>query len=197
MGSGAGRDMSTHSMTAADQQALRAAAELHRPLARAAAVARSNALGYAAFGVLSLLVALLGLDVVGLAISALVTAVGILQLRAAPRLKHGDPAALRLLARNELVLMAGILVYCLLQLTLLRASGAELQEQIGDTSDLGLDLAELSDWLNTTIYSVFLGTTLLYQGGLALYFLRRKPLLERYLAEAPAWARATVEALHT
>jgi hypothetical protein len=191
----AGRDVSTPSLTAADQQLLRTAAELHRPLARAAAVARGNALGYAAFGALSLLVALFGLDPLGLAISALVTGVGVLQRRAAPRLRQGDPVAPRVLARNELVLMAGILVYCLLQLTVLRTSGAELQARIGDTGDLGLDLAELTDWMTTTIYSAFLGTTLLYQGGLALYFLRRKPLLERYLAETPAWTRAVVESL--
>lgn len=191
----AGRDVSNPSLTAVDQQLLQKAAELHRPLARASAVARGNALGYAAFGALSLLVALVGLDPLGLAISALVTGVGVVQLRAAPRLRQGDPTAPRVLARNELVLMAGILVYCLLQLTVLRTSGAELQARVGGTGDLGLDLAELTDWMTTTIYSAFLGTTLLYQGGLALYFLRRRPMLERYLAETPAWARSVVESL--
>jgi len=187
--------VSNPSLTAVDQQLLQKAAELHRPLARASAVARGNALGYAAFGALSLLVALVGLDPLGLAISALVTGVGVVQLRAAPRLRQGDPTAPRVLARNELVLMAGILVYCLLQLTVLRTSGAELQARVGGTGDLGLDLAELTDWMTTTIYSAFLGTTLLYQGGLALYFLRRRPMLERYLAETPAWARSVVESL--
>jgi hypothetical protein len=58
-----------------------------------------------------------------------------------------------------------------------------------------VDIGELTDSLNTTIYFTFLAATLLYQGGLALYFLRRKPMVERYLAEAPDWARATVESL--
>jgi len=182
-------------MTAADKQALRSTAELHRQLARAAAVARSNSLGYTVFGALTLLMALFGPDVLGLSIGAVVTGVGVAQLRLVPRLRHADPAAPRALARNELVLMGGIIVYCLLELTLFRESGADLQAQVDDTSGLGLDIGELTDALNTTIYSTFLGVTLLYQGGLALYFLRRRPIVERYLAEAPDWARATVEAL--
>lgn len=190
-----GLDVTTQSMTPADKQALRSTADLHRPLARAAAVARSNALGYAVFGALTLLVALFGPDVLGLAIGAVVTGVGVAQLRAAPRLRHGDPAAPRVLARNELVLMGGIIGYCLLKLTLLRESGADLQSQVGDTGDLDLGIGELIDSLNTTMYSAFLAVTLVYQGGLALYFLRRRPIVERYLVEAPDWARATVESL--
>src|SRR5258706_408204 len=113
-------------MTPADKAALQATAELHRGLARAAAVARNNALGYAVFGALTLLVALFGPDVVGLAIGVVVTGVGVAQIRAAVRLRHGDLAAPRALARNELVLMGGIIGYCLLKLTLLRDSRADL-----------------------------------------------------------------------
>ena len=187
--------MATQSLTAEDQQALRSAAELHRPLARAAALARSNALGYAIFGGLTIVVAVFGPDVLGLAIGAIVAGVGAAQLRAVPRLRHGDSAAPRAMARNELVLLGGIIGYCVLKLTVLRESGDELQAQVGDTSGLGMDLGELVDSLNTTVYSTFIAVTLLYQGGLALYFLRRRPMVERYLAEAPDWARATVEAL--
>src|SRR6185295_5235817 len=121
--------------------------------------------------------------------------VGVAQLRAAPRLRHGDLAAPRALARNELMLMCGIIGYCLLKLTLLRESGADLQAEVDDTSGLDLSIGELIDSLNTTMYFAFLVVTLLYQGGLALYFLRRRPIVERYLAEAPDWARATVESL--
>ena len=46
-----------------------------------------------------------------------------------------------------------------------------------------------------SIVPTLLAVTLLYQGGLALYFLRRRPLLERYLAGTPAWARAALEAM--
>jgi len=180
----------------AEQRAqLELALALHRPLARAANLARSNARGYVAFGILTLLLAVLGPDPLGLAVGAVVTGVGVAQLRATKRLRAGDPEAPRTLARNELVLMGGIGLYALLKLTLLRETGEDLQAQVGDTSALGISFTELTQSLNTLVYSTVLAVTLIYQGGLALYFLRRRPLLERYLAEAPEWARSTVESL--
>jgi len=187
--------VSNQSMTAEDKLALQSAAELHRPLARAAAVARSNALGYAVFGGLTCLVALFGPDPLGLGIGAIVAGVGVAQLRAAPRLRRGDRLAPRALARNELVLLGGIAAYCAIKLAL-GGGGAELQSQVGDTSGLGIDIGELADSLNTTLYATLIAVTLIYQGGLALYFLRRRPMIERYLDQAPDWARSTVESLH-
>jgi hypothetical protein len=183
-------------LTAEQRSQLELAIELHRPLARAANLGRSNARGYVAFGVLTLLFAgLLGPDALGLAIGAVVTGVGVAQLRAAKRLRAADPAAPRALARNELLLLGGIAAYAILKLTLLADSGEDLARQVGDTGGLGIDIAELSSSLNTLVYACVLAVTLIYQGGLALYFLRRRPMLERYLAEAPEWARSTVESL--
>lgn len=180
-------------MTADDKQALQSAAELHRPLARAAALARSNALGYAVFGGLTILMALFGPDVLGLAIGALLTGVGVAQLRAIPRLKRGEAEAARQLSRNELLLMGGIIGYCVLKLTVLREIDPQMAEL--DTSNLGIDVGELADTLTTTVYATFIAVTLLYQGGMSLYFKRRLPMCERYLAEAPEWAREVVESM--
>jgi hypothetical protein len=182
-------------LTAEQRAQIELAMELHRPLARAANMSRSNARGYVAFGALTLLFALFGPDPLGLAVGAIVTGVGVAQLRAAKALRAADPAAPRAMARNELVLMGGIVGYCLLKLTLM-SEGADLQAQVGDTGALGLDIGALAESLNTLVYSCVLAVTLIYQGGLALYFKRRQPLLERYLAEAPEWARTTVESLH-
>ena len=186
-------------MSAADQAALLRTAELHRSLARAAALARANATGYVIFGGLSMFVAAPGLDVLGLAIGALVTGVGVAQLRAAAGLQRAEARAPRALARNELVLMGGIVVYCVLQLTVFRTSSAELEKQVGALGDLGLDVDfdELADAFTTTLYCAFLLVTLVYQGGMALYFRRRGPMVASYLAESPAWARTTVETLRT
>jgi len=185
--------VSTQPLTSEDKGALQAAAELHRPLARAAAVGRSNALGYVIFGGLTLLMGVSGPDVPGLAIGVILTGVGVGQLRAVPRLKHGDPEATRTLARNELLLMAGIIGYSVLKLTVLREVDPALKQ--ADTGDLGLDLGELADSLTTAVYSTFIAVTLIYQGGLSLYYKRRRPMAERYLAEAPEWAREVVESV--
>jgi len=183
-------------LTGEQRAQLELASALHRPLARAANLGRSNARGYVLFGLLTLLFAtLMGADVVSVTIGAVVTGVGVAQLRAAKRLRAADPAAPRALARNELLFMVGIAAYAVLKLTLLRDTGEDLQSQIGDAGGLGLDIAELSSSLNTLVYACVLAVTVLYQGGLALYFLRRRPMLERYLAEVPEWARSTVESL--
>ena len=189
--------MTTPTVNAVDMDALQASAKLHRPLARAASLARSNALGYVVFGALSLVVSAAGADVPGLALGCVLAVVGVLQLKAAPKLRHADPSAPRTLARNELVLLASISVYCLLKLTLLRESGAELEAQIGDTSDLGFDVGDLTNSLNTAVYSTMLAISILYQGGMARYYLRRRPMVQRYLAEVPRDARALVESLQS
>ena len=186
-----GRDLS-----AEQRSQLELAVALHRPLARAARLARSNARGYVLFGALTLVVAIaFGLDPLGLAIGAIVTGVGVAQLRATRRLQHADASAPRALARNELLLMGAIAGYAVLKLTLLRETGADLEAQLGDTGALGIDIGELAESMNSLVYSTVLAVTLLYQGGLALYFLRRRPALERYVAETPEWARTTVESL--
>ena len=180
-------------LTAEQRGQLELALELHRPLARAANIARSNARGYVAIGALSILVNLIWLDVPGLAISALATAIGVGQLAASKKLRRGDSTAPRLLARNELLLLGGIVAYSLVKL----ATGAGLDLGGADAKELGIDLGEVAEAVNTTVYATFIAVTLIYQGGLALYFLRRRPMLERYLAEAPEWARSTVESLGT
>ncbi|MEZ6014915.1 MAG: hypothetical protein R3F49_07375 [Planctomycetota bacterium] len=182
-------------MTAQDQAALRAAAALHGKLARASAVARGNSLWYVVFGVASALFAVSGPEWVDLAQGVLVAAVGAAQLRESPRLARGAAGAAGALARNELILMCGIIAYCALRLTVLRPSGAELQAELGDTSALGIDVAAMTNSISSLLYGTLLAVTLVYQGGLALYFRRRAPLAERYVRESPAWARETVEGL--
>lgn len=195
---GAGRPRGTmdavetaRDLTGEQRAQLELAIELHRPLARAANLGRSNARGYVAIGALSLLVNAIWPDVLGLAISVIAVAVGAAQLSAAKKLRRADPTAPRSLARNELMLMGGIIAYSLVKLT----TGPGLDLRGVDASELGINLNELADATNTIAYATFIAVTLIYQGGLALYFLRRRPMLERYLAEAPEWARGTVESL--
>jgi hypothetical protein len=49
--------------------------------------------------------------------------------------------------------------------------------------------------MNTLIYKLFIGVTLLYQGGMARYFLRCRPMIDTYLRECPEWARRIVAGL--
>ncbi|RKY18758.1 MAG: hypothetical protein DRQ55_12510 [Planctomycetota bacterium] len=178
-----------------EREQLAAAAALHRPLARAASLGRKNGLSLLVFGLATLLLSALGPDVVGLAIGAVVTVTGFIERRVATRLCRADEGAPLILARNELALLAGIVLYAGLKLTWLRESGAELARQIGDTGGLGVDIEALAQSLNTAVYATVIAVALVYQGGMARYFLRRRQMIAVYRAQAPAWARQIVEQL--
>lgn len=183
-----------------DRAALQRAAELQAPLRRAAAVARSNGTGYAVFGVLTLLTSLLFsplppplADVPALVVGAVLLGVGLSARGLARRLRQGEAAAARTLARNEALLLLAIAAYCVLSMTVLNPADA-LDEQLA-AAGLGKDYGGLADSLSRLVYGTMLCVTLAYQGGLALYFHRRVAAAQAYRDEVPDWARQAVEAL--
>lgn len=182
-------------MSAADRALLLRAAELQQPLARAARIGRGNGLGYVVFGVLSLLVAVVGFDLVGLIVGGVVLGVGLWERKQAARLLAADTDAPGRLARGELTLLAAIAIYAVAGLVL-PPDVRELQRQLGNTRDLGIDLQRLTALVSTAWYGSVLLVSLLYQGGLARYFLGRRAAVARYLEEVPAWARTFVASMH-
>jgi hypothetical protein len=182
-------------LSAADRDLLLAAAELRRPIAKAARVAAGNGLGYAIFGGLSIVFALPGFDVIGLLLGGVLLGVGLHERAQATRLLGGDPAAPLQLARGELLLLGALVLYAVLGLTVLPTGVTDLQRQIGNTKQLGIDIVRLEKLARTTWFGCMLGVSLLYQGGMARYFLRRRGDVARYLAEAPAWARTFVASM--
>lgn len=184
--------MTVGSAPNAEQRDLARAAELAAPLRRAAKLARANGLGYAVFGVLTILLSL-PLDVAGLLLGGCLLAVGLAQQRTAPGLVAADPATPGALARNELVLLAAITAYAVAQMTILRAGTSAELERLGDSA--GVDVAGLVDAIAGAVYGSVIVISLLYQGGMALYFRRRAPVVERYAREVPQWARETLAKL--
>ena len=173
-----------------DKDTLAIAAELHRPLARAAKVAHGNGGWLMVFGGIGLLLGLMGPDWVSLLLGGAGVAVGFLERRGAERMRRADPEAPRLLARNELVLMGILVAYGVLLLTVLRGSN-ELEQAVGGSVP-GLDVKAMTDAITKAFGATVIGVPLLYQGGMARYFLRKRRDVERFLAEVPEWARDVV-----
>lgn len=175
-----------------DARVLRDVAALLKGLARAAAIGRTNALGYLLFGAITFLFAAPGLDWLHLAEGALVATIGWLQRSEAPRLARGEPAAARAMSKNELSLMTGLVIYCLARLFLLEPEGLgqPLDPRLAKAS--GVDLEGMTAAAHTLIFGTMLVVAFVYQGGLALYFHRRIPVAEQYQREAPEWARETL-----
>ncbi|QDV07926.1 hypothetical protein Poly30_34610 [Planctomycetes bacterium Poly30] len=178
-----------------ETRVLQQGAALKKPLARAAAIGRANGLGYVVFGALTTVMAAPGLDWIHLAEGALVTVVGVLQRREAPKLERGSPQAASDMSRNEFWLMIGLAIYCLARLFVLtpETTALSLDPRLARAS--GGDLDGLVDAVHGILFGSLLLVTLLYQGGMALYFRRRIPAAERYQRETPDWARATLGSL--
>jgi len=182
-------------MSDADRAVLLRAAELRRPIARAARIGAGNGLGYVLFGGLSVLFVLADWDLVGLVLGAVLLAVGLSERAQSTRLLRGDADAPLRLARGELALFGTLVLYAVLGLTVLPTGADELQRQLGNTKGLGIDVQGIARMVSTGWYGTVMVTALLYQGGMARYFLRRRADVALYLAEVPAWARAFVEAM--
>ncbi len=182
-------------MSESDRALLVSAAELRRPLARAARTGAGNGLGYAIFGGLSIAFAVMSWDFIGLALGGVLLGVGLSERAQATRLLGGDRRAPLLLARGELVLLGALVLYALLGFLMPPVGIDELQRQIGSNKAFAIDVRRMAKLISTAWYGTVLATALLYQGGMARYFLRRRSDVARYLDEVPDWARRFVESM--
>ena len=182
-------------MSTEDRAWLPRAAELHRPLARTAKLGMGNGMGYAVFGGLSLVFALSDWDKIGLILGAVLLGVGLYERDQSKRLLQADTAAPLRLACGELVLLGAIALYGVLGLTVLPGPSDLLQQQLGSTQGLGLDVQKIAKSISTIWYTTVIAVSLLYQGGMALYFRSRRYDVTRYLEEVPVWAREVVESM--
>ena len=175
-----------------DREMLAHAAALRAPLARAGRMAASNGTGYLVAAVLTVMFSLSTevSDLVALGVAAVVIYVGIQARRLGPRLGNGDADSGRSLARNELLLLAAIAVYCLLRVTVVPPASSELDEVLR-ASGSQLDVSGLARAVYATIFVV----SLLYQGGLARHFRKQAERAEEYTFEVPQWARDAVATL--
>jgi hypothetical protein len=182
-------------MSTEDRAWLPRAVELHRPLARAAKLGQGNGMGYAVFGGLSLVFALPDWDMIGLILGAVLLGIGFHERAHSKRLLQADSAAPPRLACGELVLLGAITLYGVLGLTVLPGPSDLLQQQLGATKALGRDVQNIAKSISTIWYTTCIAISLIYQGGMALYFHRRWADVTRYIEEVPAWAREVVESM--
>ena len=152
---------------------------------------------------LSLLITLLLLEPMGVAISLLILTSGIMELRGRRTLKRRDPDGMRLLTRAQLFVLSVILVYCArcigsfdagylkeqvipeIRQLLMSWFGINLDEflqQGGLTVQELVSLAHKAVWL---LYGTVAGVSLIYQGGLALWYRNKTRLVTEALAAPP------------
>ncbi len=139
----------------------------------------------------ALLTLLLG-DLPGVGVGLLVLAAGVTELRGRHRLQRRDPAGMKLLVRAQLFLLGVILVYCVSRLgsfdgeTAMASLTPEMEVAL---KEAGLERADVLPLVQTVFYAVY-GTvafvSVIFQGGLALYYRSRTGAVSAALTLSPA-----------
>jgi hypothetical protein len=153
---------------------------------------------------LSLLLTLMSGELMGLVVSALVLAGGVTELRGRSALKRKDAATgMKLLVRAQLIILTVLLVYCARCLgsfdagyvrdevipeanqRLLLFLGMSLSDFLAESGMTVEELIPLVHRMFIAIYVTVAALTLLFQGGLALFYRSRTQRVTEALAMPP------------
>jgi len=176
-------------------------------LRRVLRLSRVNGWSVAIFAGLCSGVSLVFGDLVGCIVGLLVTLGGALEVAGHRRLTRRDANGMTLLVRSQLLVLGVIWAYALPRLLsfdagyleteaipnlrqMLAASGADLDALLAQS---GLDVHQVVPLVHlffVALYGSVMLTTLIYQGGLALYYRRRRAAIEAALRAPPFIASA-------
>jgi hypothetical protein len=162
---------------------LESAKERARKILAAGKVAAFNGWTIGIFAALSLLFGLGSVVVMALSVGLGVVAWN--EFRGRALLRRLDPAAGRLLGRNQLGLMALIVAYCLWSIWRAKLGPPDPEmEQLQDLVGVGSDLIQQ---LTVILYVSVIAATAIFQGVNARYYFRRVAMTEAYLRDTPTW----------
>ena len=131
-------------------------------------------------------------DPVGVSVGLLVTLGGVLEIRGHRMLKHGNADGMRWLVRSQLVVLATIWAYAARQLLSFDTGIVRelaTPDMRASLNELGLTMEDILPLVRRAFYLLYGGVmavTLIYQGGLALYYRRRTAAVAQALTAPPA-----------
>jgi hypothetical protein len=174
-------------------QQIQTARQSNGKIRRAIFTAKFDGWTIGIFGVITLLVAFGGAGLTTLLAGLVMTLVGFVELRAAGMLSRLQENALKILAWNQVGFAILLILYALWGIygeasgKAAAARSAEMSSLVGG-ADLGIgDLGPTISQFMYLFYGLIILEGLLVQGGMALYYIRRKEPLRVYLAETPPW----------
>ncbi len=155
-------------------------------LARVLRVARFDGLGVlVVVGLFSIVSAMAG-DRAGAVFGLLIAAAGAIELHGGGLLQHGDVRGMRWIIFSQPFLLLTILVYCQYQLgnaDMAMFKSMLTAEQKAQIATLGMSVDEFVEFTKRFgLWAVGI-TTVLYQGGMTIYYLRRRKAVAQALGE--------------
>lgn len=174
--------------TAEQLRVLMRAAETRRPIRAAASKARFSAVTTLIIGLLGLPFMVLSFSWSSMAITLGVCVIGAIEYVGYRRLRLGLPSAANFLACNQLAFLGLISAYCVFQM--LTFSTAELDAAIGSQTppEVSQLVGSLAPLVTVGFYSLVIVMSIVFQGGLAMYYFTRRKYLRAYEQDTPAWA---------
>ncbi len=170
-------------LTPEQRQELADAKDRAKPLMGAARWAAFNAWSIGIFAALTIIFGLFSFTAIALGVGLAVVTWN--EFRGRRLLVSFDPAGPRLLGRNQLGLMALVVVYALWSIYRVRTHpDADLAQM---DQILGGDTSGLVASLTTILYLAVIAATGLGQGFMARYYFKRGPMVEAYVRDTPDW----------
>lgn len=133
-----------------------------------------------------------GLDLPSLLLTVAMGTLAGLEFAGSVRLGRLDPAGAAGLARNQLLLGALILLWCGYRVATASSGESPYAEVIAGTPELGAMLGDVDGLvreLTLLVYGAAGVVGVAFQGLAWRFHRRRVAMVERYLADTPAWAR--------
>ncbi|HVZ66263.1 MAG TPA: hypothetical protein VG936_16985 [Lacunisphaera sp.] len=165
-----------------------------KALRRVLKVSRANGWSVVVVASLGILLALLLGDLSSVFIGALVAFAGGMEVRGNKKLRRRDADGLKLLVRSQLFLLTVILVYCAMRLgsfdadTVMGSLTPDMEALLKESGIQRADILPLVRLAFYTLYFTLAVVSLLYQGGMALYYRAKSRRVREALAAPPAVA---------
>ena len=162
-----------------------------KALKRVLTISRLDGWSIIVIAALGILLTLLLGDLSSLLVGVLVLAAGVVELRGRRALRRRDPDGMKLLVRSQLFLLTVILVYCASRLgsydkdSMLANLTPDMRAMLKESGVEVSDIVPLVQMVFYAAYGIVALVTVIYQGGLTLYYRSKTGLVTEALGTPP------------
>ena len=176
------------------------AARAYKPIKRTAYIALGSAITTLVIGTSAVAFTLFWPSFSSAMITVGICAVGAAEFAGHRKMRQADLSAARWLGKNQLAFIGLIVLYCAIQMLTFSAEeiraaalSPEFRAQLGAMPDMEREIdRNIEQWaplVTYGFYSLVIVLSVLFQGGLALYYFTRQKFLDAFQRGTPPWVR--------